>query len=284
MGVDPYDFVYKNVSNGHLVLKKVPNCQFCNAERFPGKGHAFCCRKGKVSICRKDVPAELRRLFESQSDRDAKYFQKNIRYFNSHFSFTSFGASVDNRLATAKGTGVYSFKAHGQIYHRLDQLVPGRRGPRHMQLYFYDTDETIAHRTRRSPHLDADLIRKILGILQINPYVQCFKSLGTMGNLQEYNITLNTTISVDQRRFNAPAKEQVAAIWMDGNDPGQRFQRSIVVYGKSEHPFYIRPYHGCYDPLGYPFFFHVVKLDGKIRTYCIEKHHKPSQSEHTRNA
>jgi len=153
-----------------------------------------------------------------------------------------------------------------------------------MQLYFYDTDETIAHRTRRSPHLDADLIRKILGILQINPYVQCFKSLGTMGNLQEYNITLNTTISVDQRRFNAPAKEQVAAIWMDGNDLGQRFQRSIVVYGKSEHPFYIRPYHGCYDPLGYPFFFHVVKLDGKIRTYCIEKHHKPSQSEHKRNA
>ena len=254
MGVDPYDFVYKNVSNGHLVLKKVPNCQFCNAKRFPGKGHAFCCRKGKVSICRKDVPAELRRLFESQSHRDAKYFQKNIRYFNSHFAFTSFGASVDNRLATAKGTGVYSFKAHGQIYHRLDQLVPGRRGPRHMKLYFYDTDETIAHRTRRSPHLDADLIRKILGILQINPYVQCFKSLGTMGNLQEYNITLNTTISVDQRRFNAPAKEQVAAIWMDGNDLGQRFQRSIVVYGKSEHPFYIRPYHGCYDPLCYPFF------------------------------
>ena len=44
--------------------------------------------------------------------------------------------------ASARCTGVYCFKAHGQIYHRLDQLVPRGRGPRHMQLYFYDTNET----------------------------------------------------------------------------------------------------------------------------------------------
>ena len=30
------------------------------------------------------------------------------------------------------GTGVYAFKVHGQIYHKLDQLVPGAYGPRHM--------------------------------------------------------------------------------------------------------------------------------------------------------
>ena len=75
--------------------------------------------------------AELRRLFASQTDSDAKYFWKHIRYFNSH-SFTSFGVSVDHNLASARGTGVYCFKAHGQIYHRLDQLVPGGRGPHHM--------------------------------------------------------------------------------------------------------------------------------------------------------
>ncbi|WVZ69848.1 hypothetical protein U9M48_018572 [Paspalum notatum var. saurae] len=253
--VDPFDFVYNKLLKGHLVLKKVPNCKFCNAKRFPREGPAFCCRKGKVVICRKTVPDELRKLFETQTDRDAKYFWKNIRYFDSHFSFTSFGVSLDRRLATAKGTGVYTFKAHGQIYHRLDQLAPCDKGPRYMQLYFYDTDDSIAYRTKRSPQLDADLIRKILGILQINPYVQSFKSLGTMGNLQEYAIALNMTISIDQRRFNAPAKEQVATIWMDGNDPEHMFDRSVVVYGKSDKPFYIRAYHGCYDPLGYPLFF-----------------------------
>ena len=48
--------------------------------------------------------------------------------------------------------------------------------------------------------------------------------------------------------------EQVAAIWFDGNDPQQRFERSIVIYSKENQPHYIRPYHGCYDPLVYPMF------------------------------
>jgi len=42
---------------------------------------------------------------------------------------------------------------------------------------------------------------------------------------------------------------------MDGNDPEHRFDRNVVVYGKSDKPFYIRAYHECYDPLGYPLFF-----------------------------
>jgi len=153
------------------------------------------------------VPDELRRLFTNQTDWDAKYFRRNIRYFNSHFSFTSMGVSIDRSLVTTKGTGIYTFKVHGQIYHKLDQLVPGFRGPRHMQLYFYDTDETMHHRMKRSPHLDANVIRTILNIMQHNPYVQAFKSLGTLTNLDCYAIELNTSISVDQRRYNAPAME-----------------------------------------------------------------------------
>jgi hypothetical protein len=164
------------------------------------------------------------------------------------------GVSIDRSLATAKGTGIYTFKAHGQIYHRLDQLMPGAKGPHHMQLYFYDTDETMHHRMNRSPHLDANVIYTLLNIMQHNPYVQAFKSLGTLTNLDCYAIELNTSISVDQRRYNAPAMEQVAAIWFDGNDPQQRFERSIVIYGKENQPHYIRPYHGCYDPLAYPMF------------------------------
>ena len=101
------------------------------------------------------------------------------------------------------GTGIYTFKVHGQIYHRLDQLRPGKNGPRHMQLYFYDTDETLTHRSKRSPHLDANLIRAILQILENNLYVRAFMSVGQMQNLDEFKIELNTSISVDQRRYNA---------------------------------------------------------------------------------
>jgi len=252
---DRYDFVYNNLPKDHFVLRKVPNCAFCHAKRFPGEGPAFCCRKGLVNIFIPEVPDELQQLFTNQTDADAKYFRNHIRYFNSHFSFTSFGVSVDRRLATARGTGIYTFKAHGQIYHKLDPLIPGGQGPRHMQLYFYDTDNSISHRIKRSPHLDAQLIIKILNILENNPYVQTFRSLGTLPNLQAYTIALNTKISVDQRRFNAPTMGQVAAIWMDGNDPQHRFERSIIIYGHENHPHYIRAYHGCYDPLAYPLFY-----------------------------
>lgn len=50
---------------------------------------------------------------------------------------------------------------------------------------------------------------------------------------------------------------EVVAIWVEGNDLTNFFDRSVVVYGKGkgDHPLYIRAYYGCYDPLTYPLFF-----------------------------
>jgi len=73
--------------------------------------------------------------------------------------------------------------------------------------------------------------------------------------LNEFKIELNTSISVDQRRYNAPAMEQVAAIWEDGSDEKQKFTQSIMVYPNSGHPVFIRAYYGCYDPLAYLVFY-----------------------------
>lgn len=65
---DPYVFVYRGIPGNHLVLKNVPNYEFCHAKRFPGEGPAFCCRKGHISIFIPEVPDELRHLFTSQTD------------------------------------------------------------------------------------------------------------------------------------------------------------------------------------------------------------------------
>jgi len=100
---DPFDRVYKDLPAKHLVLRKVPICEYCGAIRFPSEGPGFCCRQGKINIVNTPINVELHRLFTSQKDRDALYFRKNIRYFNSHFSFTSFGATVDQSVATAAG-------------------------------------------------------------------------------------------------------------------------------------------------------------------------------------
>lgn len=207
---------------------------------------------GKVKIVTPHVPAEMRRLYTSQ-DPDAKYFQDNIRYFNSHFSFTSLGVILDQRYCNKK-SGVYTFRAQGQIYHRIDQLVPIEDGPKHLQLYFYDTESDLQHRFHYSPNLDRVLIGKLASILSSNPYAQTFRSLGSVPNLDEYRIELNTDISLDQRVYNAPTTSQVAAIWVEGNNPQGHFDRSIMVYGKSSDPQYVKAY-GCYDPLSYPLFF-----------------------------
>ena len=212
-------------------------------------------QKGKVKIVTPEVPQELRRLFTSQDDDDAKYFRKHIRYFNSHFSFTSLGVTLDKRVSSAAGTGVYTFCAHGALYYKMDNLVPGGQGPRHLQLYIYDTDETMEHRVKRSPDLDINLIRKILEILKHNPYVQIFKRCGSALNLEEYRISLNTDIKLDQRRYNAPTSSQVAALWVEGSDPENTFDRQVVVHGKGDRPIFIKAYYGCYDPLAYPLFF-----------------------------
>jgi hypothetical protein len=52
---------------------------------------SFVVEKEKVQIHIPEVPAELRRLFTSQVDEDAKYFRKRIHYLNSHFVFASLG-------------------------------------------------------------------------------------------------------------------------------------------------------------------------------------------------
>jgi hypothetical protein len=144
---------------------------------------------------------------------------------------------------------------HGQVYHHLDQLVYGQEGPRHMHLYFYDTDETIWHRIQWSPNLDEGVIKTVLRLLEDNTYVRVFWSLGNVANLDEYRLELNTDIGVNQRRYNTPTVSQVAAIWEEGSDTAKQFERSIMVCGTSGEPQYVKAYHRCYEPLLYPLFF-----------------------------
>jgi len=141
------------------------------------------------------------------------------------------------------------------LYHRMDPLVPGSHGPRHLQLYFYDMkDHTLAYRAKQSPDLDINIIRNIVQIVQDNPYVQTFNRVGAIPNLDDYYIEINTDVTPDQRRYNAPTASQVVAIWMEGNDPQRSFDRSVLVCARGDQPRYIKAYHGCYDPLSYPMY------------------------------
>ena len=98
-GPDPYEVVYSNMPTETHKLKSVPNCHHCGAKRFPKEPPGFCCRSGKVELNAPVIPSQLMRLWTS-SDADARHFRNNIRFFNSHFSFTSLYCRLDSATAS----------------------------------------------------------------------------------------------------------------------------------------------------------------------------------------
>jgi hypothetical protein len=74
-----------------------------------------------------------------------KFFIKNIRRYNSMFSFTSMGGKVDSSVN--KGKGPFVFRLKGQNYHSIGSLLPleGQK-PKFSQLYIYDTENEVENR------------------------------------------------------------------------------------------------------------------------------------------
>ncbi|XP_021742866.1 uncharacterized protein LOC110708946 [Chenopodium quinoa] len=88
-----------------------------------------------------------------------------------------------------------------------------------------------------------------------NPYARFFKSLRDINVSTETVITLNKYPTLDQRVYNAPTSDEVAAIWTDASASHEQSTPHITVYGKSTESHRIMHYYGCYDPLQYPLLF-----------------------------
>ena len=121
------------------------------------------------------------------------------------------GVNIDESTANMT-SGVYTFRVHGSVYHRIDQLVSTDGTPRYLQLYFYDAEAELNYRLHGRPNLDRDTAEIISGALANNPYVHIFKRLGTLENLENYRVGLNCSVEVDQRRYNKPRTDEVCAI------------------------------------------------------------------------
>jgi len=164
------------------MLKPVANCEHCDAKRFEHEPPGFCCRNGKIELNEPNIPDELMRLWSS-NDADARHFCNNIRFFNGHFSFTSLYCCLDSATASIKKSGIYTFHAHGQIYHNIRSFGKEEgKEPRHLELYFYDDDPSLEHRYRRCREekcqKDKEVIKRLVAILRDNPYSQHLRSVG----------------------------------------------------------------------------------------------------------
>ncbi|XP_074301013.1 uncharacterized protein LOC141632360 [Silene latifolia] len=63
---------------------------------------------------------------------------------------------------------------------------------------------------------------------------------------------LNTHTSLDQRVYNAPTSDEVAAVWLDNTMLQENESPHIVAYRRAETTHQIKHFYGCYDPLQYP--------------------------------
>jgi len=136
--------------------KPTHRCQYCNAllwyeERLRPKvgtkrlAFGICCKQGKIKLPpRKKPPAYLDNLATGDG-KNSKNYRKNIRSYNSMFSFTSTGGIVDKEIN--KGHGPYVFRMHGRNYHHIGTLLPEEGSkPRWAQLYIYDTENEVQNR------------------------------------------------------------------------------------------------------------------------------------------
>jgi hypothetical protein len=105
---NPYDYVYNNLPDDANVLKPIVDCEKCGAKRFQYETNGFCCRDGQIKLAEQETPPNLMRLWTS-SDDNARHFRDHIRWFNSHFSFTSLYCSLDQDTMDLRKHPIYTF-------------------------------------------------------------------------------------------------------------------------------------------------------------------------------
>ncbi|KAG2725984.1 hypothetical protein I3760_01G090900 [Carya illinoinensis] len=174
--------------------------------------------------------------------------------YNNKFAFTSFGVKFDRNLCR-RNRGIYTFRAQGQIYHYLPDLIPSDGQPYNLQLYFYDIKHEFENRIVDSIRMDPSIIAQLMDLLRANPYSTFFRSIDDLPNLEYQKICIKSDPGLDQRVFNAPTSSEVAAIWVENDDSEHLTPRDIFVFNHIGGSHLVQYYFGCYDPLQYPLLF-----------------------------
>nr|KAJ0196104.1 hypothetical protein LSAT_V11C700374540 [Lactuca sativa] len=125
----------------------------------------------------------------------------------SHPTEDDVGVDVDKTM-TNMTSGVYTFCVNRGIYHRIDQLIPRDGKPRYLKLYIYHADYEMSHRLKWK-NIDKQISQNLIRVLATNPYMQIFRRLADLGPLDNYKVTLNASVELDQRVYNRPTTSDV---------------------------------------------------------------------------
>ncbi|CAE1165810.1 unnamed protein product [Acanthosepion pharaonis] len=179
-------------------------CPFCNAKSLAGE--QLCCSGGKIKLPSFDKPPQPLRDLLLCTTLESTHFLEPIRKYNCFFQMTSFGEK-----AISVGGWMPTFKVQGQVYHLMRSLlVDQREPPQFLQIYFLtDYNEKVDARLGILPSdISVGPRRDIL-----------FRLQDMLHESNSYIRRLNVVIDADrrlhgehERRFNAPACNEVAAV------------------------------------------------------------------------
>ena len=238
--------VYPWISLGlhrHTLGNMIHKCRKCGAmmwldekinksARFPE--FSTCCAKGKVILPPlQKLPSPLDILLTGNDSR-SRLFKQNIRMYNSALSFTSIGVNVDQEVTGT--SGVYTFRIHGEMYHRIGTLLPNSETPpQFAQIYIYDTDHELQNRSNATPNfnLDSTILAELQQMLHdINPYVNIFRQAGNLlkqNPLLDLKLIITNNRTKDSRRYNTPSASEVAAIMIGDGQETENQNRDIIL-------------------------------------------------------
>ncbi|XP_035842281.1 uncharacterized protein LOC110876254 [Helianthus annuus] len=254
-------------------------CRTCSAKLWKAEAdrgeqkrnkpnYFLCCSYGKVLLPDfKQPPEILKDLYVGVSAK-SKFFLKNIRRYNSMFSFTSMGGRIDKTIN--RGNAPYVFRLSGQNYHTIGSLLPeDGNEPKFSQLYIYDTDNEIFNRqnavggsntsfTITESAFDVQIIEELTLMLDTNnALVKIYRQARNCLNENPYidlKLCLIGKRSKDGRTYNLPEASEVAALVI--GDLTQAVEnRDIVVKRRSGRIERISELHPSYLSLQYPLLF-----------------------------
>ncbi|CAG8640302.1 2430_t:CDS:2, partial [Diversispora eburnea] len=217
-----------------------------------------CCANGKVLLPPlQEPPSHLNSLLTGTESR-ACLFQQKIKMYNAAFTFTSMGVKIDQQMINT--SGIYTFRIHGEIYHRIGTLLPDpNANPQFAQIYIYDTNNEIQNRMNIIPDLDPIILAELQQMLhQVNPYVKIFhqaRDIFKNDPMIDLRMVITNNRTKDPRHYNVPSAAEVAIIMAEDGQETNPMKRDIILQSHKGGFQRISEIHNLYMPLHYVLMF-----------------------------
>ncbi|CAG8847862.1 1535_t:CDS:2, partial [Racocetra persica] len=85
------------------------------------------------------------------------------------------------------------------------------------------------------PQLRQDTLEFIGALLdRSNPFIANFRLIFSLDNIDNLCLYIKADHGLDQRIYNMPTASQVAAVWIEGNNPTNYARRDIIVHSRTQ--------------------------------------------------